>query len=517
VGYLSLVVSLLHGGVAVAQISEPKALYADIPAGPVAPALEDFSLQTNLEVVYLSDVITNQKTEGALAGLEAKDALTHLLDGSGLSFDLLTARVARITTERTPRDDLEEVVVMASLVRALPPIPEATVEESRSMDAENALIEQQILRANLLYGQATLDQYVQGVADRLLATVGTHAGSIRVRIIKSANADAFALSNGSIYLTTGLIVALDDESQLAAVLGHELTHYTNAHGLRELRKEKHEEAAERATRFLQAVLLSALVVQGAVHNPTQPATPVTNPISYERASPERRADLWTRPSVNIYPRDLEREADDGGIRRMILAGYDASGALAALHRLSAGASAERTSQLSLYMSRAELEERIANCRQLLAGSFRSSLGSGENRHAEYQAQLGELPLDQVAMLLESGALDRAEAIIDSEITVRDSARAEFLKGEVARNRVPQTDATVARALAAYERAVTLPGAPVAAYRQAGLLHRLRGESGAAVLALQSYLERAPTAVDAALVRIYVDELRASVSPAGATP
>jgi regulator of sirC expression with transglutaminase-like and TPR domain len=89
----------------------------------------------------------------------------------------------------------------------------------------------------------------------------------------------------------------------------------------------------------------------------------------------------------------------------------------------------------------------------------------------------------------------------------DSGRAEFLKGEIARMRDPQSDATAERALAAYERAVTFPDAPASAYRQAGLLHRLRGESAAASLAFQSYLERAPTAVDAPLVRIYLEELR----------
>ena len=69
------------------------------------------------------------------------------------------------------------------------------------------------------------------------------------------------------------------------------------------------------------------------------------------------------------------------------------------------------------------------------------------------------------------------------------------------------------ALVAYERALSLGDAPVSAYRQAGLLHRMRGESEAATLAFQTYLERAPGAVDAPLVRIYLDELRtASPTP-----
>jgi hypothetical protein len=56
---------------------------------------------------------------------------------------------------------------------------------------------------------------------------------------------------------------------------------------------------------------------------------------------------------------------------------------------------------------------------------------------------------------------------------------------------------------------------VSVYRQAGLLQRLRGEPAAALVSFQDYLERAPTAVDAPLVRIYLDELRASAPVSGA--
>ena len=41
--------------------------------------------------------------------------------------------------------------------------------------------------------------------------------------------NAFALPNGSIYVNTGLLAILDNESELASVIGHEITHVMHRH------------------------------------------------------------------------------------------------------------------------------------------------------------------------------------------------------------------------------------------------------------------------------------------------
>jgi beta-barrel assembly-enhancing protease len=509
---LSAVVALSHEPAALAQASGSNTLAANIPSEPLSEALEDFAHQTDIQVVYLSDVVADQKTRGAPAQLKPTDALLCLLEGTGLRFEFLNARIVRVVVADVHPDDVLAEIVVTAQRKGVPKPPyfvPATAQELRTIETANQDLERRIARSQLLYGNAGLERYLQEVAERLLATDATDASPVHVRIMKAAEANAFTLSNGSLYVTTALIAALNDESELAAVLGHELTHYTNAHVLRGLRIEKRDELASQTTTALFAVALGAV----AVHNHL---SPVSSPFD-QSATPGPTLGLWTRASIRGYPRELESEADDGGIRRMVLAGYDASGALTALHRLAQQARAQDAMVLPLYASRPRLAERIANYRQLLAGGFGNAIESGVGRRSEYRARLGELPLDQVAILLEAGALDRAEVVLAAEQAAGDSGRAEFLEGEIARNRIPQTDATIERALAAYERAVTLPGAPAPAYRQAGLLHRMRGESAAAALAFQSYLARAPTAVDRALVRIYLDELQTPATTSGATP
>jgi predicted Zn-dependent protease len=53
--------------------------------------------------------------------------------------------------------------------------------------------------------------------------------SWKFRVARDPQPNAFALPNGSIYVTTGLMTLIDNESQLAAVLAHELTHVMRRH------------------------------------------------------------------------------------------------------------------------------------------------------------------------------------------------------------------------------------------------------------------------------------------------
>src|SRR6266852_8697404 len=53
--------------------------------------------------------------------------------------------------------------------------------------------------------------------------------SWKFRALRDSVPNAFALPNGSIYVSTGLLARMDNESQLAAVLADEMTHVTRRH------------------------------------------------------------------------------------------------------------------------------------------------------------------------------------------------------------------------------------------------------------------------------------------------
>jgi iron complex outermembrane receptor protein len=74
-------------------------LSREIAAQPLAAALAEFAHQTGLQLVYVSDVLKDHKSRGARAGASAADALTALLEGTGLTFEFLNERAVRILAE----------------------------------------------------------------------------------------------------------------------------------------------------------------------------------------------------------------------------------------------------------------------------------------------------------------------------------------------------------------------------------------------------------------------------------
>lgn len=117
-------IAFLGAPATLTQASESKALAADIPAQPLAQALAAFRRQTGLQLMYVSSVISNQRSQAVAAGLKADEALARLLQGTGLRFEHLTPRSIRIfagvvapsgTTPRVlPGQERDEVIVTAN-------------------------------------------------------------------------------------------------------------------------------------------------------------------------------------------------------------------------------------------------------------------------------------------------------------------------------------------------------------------------------------------------------------------
>lgn len=113
------------------------------------------------------------------------------------------------------------------------PQPLALAPDERELWRIAEEVEGRVLQGEKLLGDAHLDAYVQGVAERLLRIAGApQQVRIRVRITSDAKPDAFVLVNGALYVSTGLLALLENEAQLAALLGHELTHYLRRDTLR---------------------------------------------------------------------------------------------------------------------------------------------------------------------------------------------------------------------------------------------------------------------------------------------
>ena len=82
--------------------ASPSLLHDDISPQPLAQALDALAHQTGLQVIYVSSVVQGQRSGRAQAGMNAFEALAHLLEGTGLAYTTLTAASVRITAASSP-------------------------------------------------------------------------------------------------------------------------------------------------------------------------------------------------------------------------------------------------------------------------------------------------------------------------------------------------------------------------------------------------------------------------------
>ncbi len=157
---------------------------------------------------------------------------------------------------------------------------------------------QQLLKTHRHYGNASLQKYVQSVGETLAQVSHRKELSYQFMVLDSADVNAFALPGGYIYITRGLLAYLSSESELAAVLAHELGHVTARHSVR-------QHGLSTATTVLGQFIAIGTGVQGM-------------------------GELNSVISAGInsgYGRGHELEADGLGVQYLIRAGYQGSAML----------------------------------------------------------------------------------------------------------------------------------------------------------------------------------------------
>ena len=104
-------------------------------------------------------------------------------------------------------------------------IIEAIYTERRAEEVERAHSQNSSLC--FFYPNPWLQDYVSKLGQSLVPR--TSSQFYAFRIVNDPRPDAWALSTGSIYVTTGLIAMIDNEAQLAYVLAHEIGHVDQRH------------------------------------------------------------------------------------------------------------------------------------------------------------------------------------------------------------------------------------------------------------------------------------------------
>lgn len=147
-----------------------------------------------------------------------------------------------------------------------------------------------------------LTSYVQGVGNRL-AAVSDRKLPYEFVVLNNTIPNAWALPGGKIAVNRGLLMQLKSESELAAVLGHEIVHAAARHSAQQMSRGM----------LIQGGLLAAQV-----------AASDSDYGNLYMAG----AGLAAQLTLQRYGREAELEADHYGIDYMKRAGYDPQGAVA---------------------------------------------------------------------------------------------------------------------------------------------------------------------------------------------
>lgn len=86
--------------------------------------------------------------------------------------------------------------------------------------------EQSIRTSSILVDDPALNQYV---SDILCSLTGESCSYLRAYIIRAPGLNAFMMPNGAFFIQSGLLLRVSNSSELAAVIGHEASHYFRNH------------------------------------------------------------------------------------------------------------------------------------------------------------------------------------------------------------------------------------------------------------------------------------------------
>lgn len=102
------------------------------------------------------------------------------------------------------------------------------IETDKDMTDYNVLLRELMMEGKILYG-TKLNDYVNTVIDNLLKDDAVLRSKIHAYIVKSPEVNACATKNGLVLVNLGLLAQVSNESELAFVLAHEISHFAEKH------------------------------------------------------------------------------------------------------------------------------------------------------------------------------------------------------------------------------------------------------------------------------------------------
>src|SRR5216110_1912918 len=236
--------------------------------------------------------------------------------------------------------------------------------------------EETLTKKAKIYDDPLLDEYLGKIADRLLPDEVRAAGGpgLRFGVMSDPTLNAFAMPNGRIYVHSGLLSRLDNEDQLAMILGHEMTHVTGRHALRFTR-----DATNKQILFTVLAVVTSIVVAAASGSRAKSGDYVGAAVLSQTANAILGIGLQLAAiaAINGYGRDLEREADQGGMEKLVRAGYDPNEAPKVFQLLMSESKDRGSLETFFFGSHPRLQDRIESTTELVNTRYAAAAAAAD--------------------------------------------------------------------------------------------------------------------------------------------
>jgi predicted Zn-dependent protease len=422
------------------------------------------------------------------------------------------------------RKTLAWLVIFCLLVpgcasRNVPPIgaggqPFKPESDERALWAKAEKEEETLLKKAKVYDDPLLEDYLARVGDRLTPDEVRNAGGpgFKFGVIRDPTLNAFALPNGHIYVHTGLLSRLDNESQLAMIVGHEMTHVTHRHALSFQRDIQTKQIL-----YTVAAVAASIGVAAVAGSRAQKGDYIGAAVIGQTANAILGLGLalTAMAAINGYGRDLERDADHGGMDNLVRAGYDPKEAPKVFALLRSESKDRGSLETFFFGSHPKLTERIETTEGLLKTKYaQPATASTTIRDTEdFQLRMRSVVRENALEDIRAGRFPLAQRQLDRvlAITPKDPI-AHTYYGDLHRLQAQRARETAKKdeyarlALASYEKAVELDATAPEPHRQLGFLYYQQKDSAKAKAAFEKYLALKPTAADAKRVKEYLVEL-----------
>src|SRR5437764_10095136 len=197
---------------------------------------------------------------------------------------------------------------------------------------------QQVETTSKIITDPVVSEYINRLGQNLVRNSDSQV-PFTIKVIDSDDINAFALPGGFFYVNSGLILAADEEAELAGVMAHEIGHVAACHAARENTRGN----------LMQMMTIPLIFIGGPIGYAAYEGAGLAVPLTFLR-----------------FSRGFEAQADFLGIQYMYKAGYDPAAFVAFFEKVQAQEKKKPGTVSKAFSTHPQTPDRIKESQQEIA-------------------------------------------------------------------------------------------------------------------------------------------------------